>query len=127
MGSAASVARTFNVALPANWRAAERLVLELRGLRVPANRSGELEVLVVDRDDRETLVATLPFVALARDAPGMSVHESAVVQLPRAVELAKAMRESENHLRIRLRPIDGQGRLIDDLTWEVRELALKIR
>src|SRR5262245_18560076 len=62
--------------------AAGHFVLQFLGLRVPANRTGELEVACIDSTGASRPVASLPFIALSRDATGMTERESAVVALP---------------------------------------------
>lgn len=114
--------RTFDVIVPAEARG-QPLRLYFDSVTVPANRSFELEVSIKDRSGRDRVVGFLSFIATSLKAKG-TVSDSPAIALPplHALELSDVSR-----MRIRVRPIDASSRLIEDLAWDVKAVALEAR
>jgi hypothetical protein len=124
LGMSGKTLRTFSVPLPAELRASGKVSLEFRGLDVAANRTGAFEVACVDAEGNVRTLASLPFTASA-DGKGMVQRASVVVALPPVSQWACKANPATTELQLRVRPVDGKGRSIDDLAWELRDLGFK--
>ena len=125
LGMSGKTLRTFSVPLSAELRASGKVALEFRGLDVAANRSGAFEVACVDAAGNVRTLASLPFTAASPEAKGMVERASVVVSLPPASQWACKANPTTTEVQLRVRPVDGKGRSIDDLSWELRGLAFK--
>ena len=122
MGMGGAPVRTFELRLPPEGRS-QPLRLLFDSVTVPANRSFELEVSIQDRSGRDRVVGLLSFIATSRTAKG-TVSDSSVVVLPplQTLELSDA-----SSVRVTVRPIDANSKLIEDLAWDVKAVTLEAR
>lgn len=125
LGNVGKTLRTFSVPLPAELRSSGKVALEFRGLDVAANRSGKFEVDCVDAAGNVRSLASLPFAATSPEAKGMVTRASVVVDLPPVSQWACKANPATTEVQLRVRPVDAKGRSIDDLPWELRDLAFK--
>jgi hypothetical protein len=125
-GAEAPAARDrFEVRVPQEWRKADRLILLIKGVSLPKDQPVVFQFYATAEDGEEIRLGSYGVVAESETARGRWNFEVLPIHVTRPLRRWLDARPRTRTVRIRVEPVDGSGRPIDDLDWTVRAMELK--
>lgn len=117
--------RLFVARVPEGWRDADRLMLLVKDVSLPKRRTVVFEAYATDAAERALMLGSYGVVAESDTAPGRWTFEVFQVNVTRPLRRWLEEEPGEPTVRIRLLPVDGSRRPIEDLDWAARTVEVK--
>ena len=122
--------RTFDLALPENWKQAENLVLVFKNLEVPEDRGVVFRLFPAGQSEaiqtKDDSLASVSVVANSRHAKGVRHIDKLEVNLSSEFRRWAEKAKTGEWISIIVKPYAGL-REANDYPWQVKELKLKVR
>lgn len=119
-------ARTFDLALPENWKQAKAVVLVFKNLEVPEDRSVVFRVVPSGRSEDTERLGTLSVVAKSRNSKGVRHLGQLEVNLSAGFRRWAETARTGERVSITVKPYAGLREAVD-FPWQVGELKLETR
>jgi hypothetical protein len=111
--------------VPINWETAHRVMLRVKDISLPKNQPVIFEIYACQVGGQDVRLGSFGVLAESETAEGTWKHEEFLVNVTRPFRRWMDANRDQTTVKVRIKPVDGNGRPLPDLDWLVREVELK--